>query len=229
MIHLPSRLVTNLHKQEIHATEGSFPTGQREIFEMRTAGGYSLKLTADHQVWTRRRGWVAARDLSGCDEVRLPSEPAAVQEIGDPRDPHFFQLLGLFVSEANGCHDSIRLEACLGPTGAEPFVRYAAQLWHERQYDDDYVNEAMLDDSEDDGGDTLTATVGRRLLSRLTAFVSRDGSGRRLSDEAFTAGLAAQKHLLRGLFSADAQWVNGTLEMISFSSSASACSRPDSA
>jgi ribonucleoside-diphosphate reductase alpha chain len=214
MIHIPGRLVTNLDRQQIGATDGSFPTGQKDVYELRTVGGYGLKLTADHQVWTRRRGWVAAKDLTSADEVRLPSESAAVEEIGEPRDPRFFQLLGLFLSDANGCGDAIHLQACLGEIGAEPFMRYAAQVWQERQYDDDYVNQAMLDNTDDHGGDTVTATVGRRLLSRLTAFVSRDGAGRRLSDEAFTAGLAAQKHLLRGLFTADGQIVNGTLELI---------------
>jgi ribonucleoside-diphosphate reductase alpha chain len=214
MIHLPSRVVTNLHGSEIHATDGAFPTGQKEVFELRTVGGYSLKLTADHQVWTRARGWVAAKDLNGGDEVRLVSQPAATQAVGEPRDPQFFQLLGIYLSDANGCANAIRLESCLGAAAAEPFVKYAAQLWQDRPYDDDYVNEAMLDDDFEDGGDTLTATVGRRLLSRLTAFVSRDDLGRHLSDEAFTAGLPAQKHLLRGLFSADGQTVNGTLELI---------------
>ena len=213
MIHLPCRVITNLDGQEIHATEGAFPTGNKDVFELRTAGGYSVRCTADHQIWTRRRGWIAAKDLTTTDEVRLPNEPATIEEIGDPRDPRFFQLLGLFISDANGCGDAIRIEACLGAEAAEPFVRYAAQLWNERSYDDDYVNEAMIDN--DSPGGTLTATVGRRLLSRLTAYVARDSAAaRHLSEEAFTAGLAAQKHMLRGLFSADAQVVNGTLELI---------------
>ncbi len=86
-----------------------------------------------------------------------------------------------------------------------------------RCYDDDYVNPAMLDgaDAESHGdGDTLTATLtNRRLLSRLQAFVRSEAGQRRLSDEAFTAGLAAQKHLLRALFTADGDVSNGTLEL----------------
>jgi hypothetical protein len=41
MIHLPSRVVTNLDGQEIHVTDGAFPTGTRDIYELRTAGGYT--------------------------------------------------------------------------------------------------------------------------------------------------------------------------------------------
>ncbi len=53
---------------------------------------------------------------------------------------------------------------------------------------------------------TLT---NRRLLSRIRAYVSYEAAERRFSDDAFTAGLAAQKHLLRGLFTADATLNNG--------------------
>ena len=71
-------------------------------------------------------------------------------------------------------------------------------------------------DADDDAtnGDTATATLtNRRLLSRLGAFVRTENGHRRLSDEAFTAGLAAQKHLLRALFTADALVANNTLEL----------------
>src|SRR4029079_8119513 len=95
MIHLPARVVTNLSKQEIHVTEGAFPTGTKDVYELVTAGGYSIKLTADHKVWTKQRGWVEAQNLTTSDEIRLPAKPAAVQEVGEPQAPKFFQFLGL--------------------------------------------------------------------------------------------------------------------------------------
>ncbi|HLL87920.1 MAG TPA: hypothetical protein VK324_01320, partial [Tepidisphaeraceae bacterium] len=85
MIHLPTRVVTNLDGQEVHVTDGSFPTGTKEVYELRTAGGYNVKLTADHKVWTRYRGWVEAKELQPNDEVKLPSQPACVQEVGEPQ------------------------------------------------------------------------------------------------------------------------------------------------
>src|SRR5207253_2999511 len=45
------------------------------------------------------------------------------------------------------------------------------------------------------------------------AFIKTELGIRRLSDDAFTSGLAAQKHLLRALFSADAVVINNTLEL----------------
>ncbi len=74
MIHLPTRVITNLHGQQIHVTDGAFPTGTKEVFELRTAGGYSIKLTADHKIWTRERGWVAAQNLTTDDELSTPRQ-----------------------------------------------------------------------------------------------------------------------------------------------------------
>src|SRR5687767_8983410 len=230
MIHLPSRVITNLNDQEIHVTDGAFPTGTKDVYELRTAGGYSLKLTGDHKVWTRRRGWVEAKDLTCADEVRLPARPAAVHEVGEPQDPKFFQLLGLFLSDANGDAAALRLDACLPSAElSDEYARYVMQNWSDRAvpgdagapYDDDYVSQLMItsDDvsSDDDNeGGTATATfTNRRLLSRLSAFVRIENGLRRLSDEAFTAGLAAQKHVLRALFTADANVRKNTVELAS--------------
>ncbi len=213
MIHLPARVVTNLDVQEIHNTDGAFPTGTREVFELQTAGGYTLKLTADHKVWTRDRGWVEARHLTTSDQVRLPAVAATVEEIGEPQDPRLFQLAGLFVSAASNDPQAIHLQNCLGDAGLiDEFAHYVGDKWDRRaSYPDDYVNDAMI--NHDGQGQTLTATLSnRRLLSRIGVLV-RHESGLRLSDDAFTAGLPAQKHLLRGLFSADGVFVDNSLEL----------------
>ena len=218
MIHLPARVITNLFGQEIHNTDGSFPTGTKEIFELRTAGGYRLKLTADHQIWTRARGWVAAKDLTSADEVKLPSQIAAVQEVGEPQDSRFFQMLGLFLSEANHDASALHLDQCLSSQDqVDNFAHYAAETWGMQSYPDDYAIPAMVNAegiSENDNGNTLTLKLtNRRLLSRLRGFISIESGERRLGDEAFTSGLAAQKHLLRALFTADARIANNTLEL----------------
>jgi ribonucleoside-diphosphate reductase alpha chain len=221
MIHLPSRVVTNLQGQEIHVTDGAFPTGTKEVFELRTVGGYCVKVTGDHRIWTRSRGWVEAQNLTSADEVRLPSQPSCVHEIGEPQDAKFFQLLGLFVSACNPQLDALRLDACLNdPAAVDSFASYAHEQWGQKVYADDYVNETMLDGAEADhaakNGDTLTATLtNRRLLSRLKAFLRFEhGRDRRLGDDVFTAGLAAQKHVLRGLFTADGEITSGTVQLI---------------
>ncbi|HEX2973269.1 MAG TPA: LAGLIDADG family homing endonuclease, partial [Tepidisphaeraceae bacterium] len=226
MIHLPARVVTNLDGQEIHETEGAFPTGTQEVFELRTVGGYTLKLTGNHQVWTRDRGWVEARFLTPADQVKLPSQPACDEEIGEPQDARFFQLLGLFLSQANSDITALHLDTCVRDSALlDDFARYVADNWGQRTYDDDYVNDLMVNERNlDECGNTLTVTLtNRRLLSRLGAFVRTDKRSShqttqrypRLSDEAFTVGLAAQKHLLRALFSADGVVRDGSLELLS--------------
>jgi ribonucleotide reductase alpha subunit len=224
MIHLPARVITNLAGQEIHLTEGSFPTSVKDVYELKTAGGYSVKLTADHKVWTKTRGWVVAEKLTTSDFVRLPSRPAAVHEIGEPQDPRFFQLLGLMLSSANPQPTSVWLDACLADTDvADEFTQYIAETWGESQPDsgDNRTGDPRTGDprtgdprtGDPRAGGVATAPVRhRRLMSRLKAFIKCDGTGRRLSDEAFTAGLAAQRHLLRGLFTADGI-VDDTLEL----------------
>ena len=207
MIHLPARVITNLHSQEIHVTDGSFPTGTRDIFELRTIGGYTLKLTGNHKIWTRTRGWVEAQNLTTDDEVRLPSQPAAVHEIGEPQDPQFFQLLGMFLSETNGHSNAIQLDACLAGTAAtDDFAHYISNVWGEQpdEFASRVANEIITMATDNEEASTMTAPLTqRRMMSRMNAFVRSEAGQRRLSDEAFTAGLAAQKHLLRGLFTAD--------------------------
>jgi ribonucleoside-diphosphate reductase alpha chain len=227
MIHLPSRLVTNLREQLISATEGAFPTGNQEVYELRTTGGYTLKLTGDHKVWTRGRGFVPACELNTQDEVKLPGATAAVQEIGQPRDEQFFQLLGLFMASANApaaagrC--AMRLDSCLEDAElVAPLAKYVRLTWCGRtDYDDDYVNQLMLCDedttetpeADGDGGTATAVLSNHRLLSRLRAYVRHENAQRRLSDDAFTAGLAAQRHVLAALFTADGLVIDSTLEL----------------
>ena len=41
MIHLPARVVTNLSEQSFNITDGSFPTGAKDVYDLRTLGGYT--------------------------------------------------------------------------------------------------------------------------------------------------------------------------------------------
>jgi ribonucleoside-diphosphate reductase alpha chain len=213
MIHLPARVMTNLDGQEVHATEGAFPTGVKEVFELRTQSGYSVKLTADHQVWTRQRGWVRASELAAGDQLQLPARPAVVQSVGEPAEPALFQLVGLYLSAANGDLSSVHLDQCLHESQViDHLAHYVGEKWE--IYPDDYVDTSMVSDSSETSGKMLTLTLtNRRLISRLAAFVRSDSGRRRLADEAFTAGLPAQKHLLKALFTADGRWVDNTIEL----------------
>ncbi len=218
MIHLPARVVTNLDKQEVHVVDGAFPTGTQEVFELTTESGYEIKLTKEHKVWTRDRGWIEAGHLTRNDEVRLVSQPAAVERVGEPSDPMLFHLAGFLLSDANGDGSELDLTRCglTEETQITDYGCYVADHWG----DSARVRRPIRDRMSTDGVDTAVAgaTVlqavaeqepvvvsgDRRMLGRLGAFARTPFSGgRRLSGDAFTAGLAAQKHLLRGLFTAD--------------------------
>jgi nucleoside phosphorylase len=202
MIHLPSRVFTTLFEHEIHITDGAFPAGVRDIFELRTVGGYSVRLTGDSLVRTCGRGWIEARSITTADEVKLPSRPAVIGEVGNPQDPQFFQLLGVLISAANGDDSSLRLATLDDEKLVGEFLAYINTKWRESAgyFDDD---EAEYVGTERHDATTTATLTHHRLLSRLRAFVRRDGATFRLSDEGFTAGLAAQKHVLKGLFSVD--------------------------
>jgi ribonucleoside-diphosphate reductase alpha chain len=221
MIHLPARVITNLHGQQIAITDGSFPTGKRDVFELRTESGYSLKLTADHKVWTRWRGWVAAADLLPGDELRLPAQPATVQEIGEPADARLFQLLGLYLCDHGG---PASVDLSKAGEEAAAFARYAAATWGESGHDESEnaghmtvaghsAQDARHAATTDAPPRVINRLVNRRLISRLGAFVHTESTTRRLADDAFTAGLPAQKHILRALFTADATIINNSLEL----------------
>jgi ribonucleoside-diphosphate reductase alpha chain len=209
MIHLPSRLITNVSRQETHVTEGAFGTGIKEVLELRTQSGYSLKLTPDHKVWILNRGnggaWLEAQHLLPGDEICLPSEPAGVTSVAEPADPEFFQLVGLFLSDRNGDVEALHLDGLLDPEHTNALAHYAADIWGES-----LVSAVSINDGAVGGVAMLTS---RRLMSRIRGFVRLEGGIPRLTDEAFTAGLPAQKHLLRALFSADASLSDNTLSL----------------
>ncbi|MBC7782423.1 MAG: vitamin B12-dependent ribonucleotide reductase, partial [Burkholderiales bacterium] len=208
MIHLPSRVITNIDGKQIHETDGAFPSGNKDVYELKTEAGYSIKLTADHKVWTKSRGWVPAAQLTTADEIRLPDFHAATEEVGEPQDAMLFHLAGMLLSSANGEINALHMDRCCDHNTAELFAAYVGDTFFTSKYPDDYVNELMLadtDDADKSGASTMTTTVSnRRLISRLRAFVAKQQNKLRLSDDVFTAGLAAQKHILRGLFTADA-------------------------
>ncbi|MDB5328698.1 MAG: ribonucleotide-diphosphate reductase subunit alpha, partial [Phycisphaerales bacterium] len=224
MIHLPARLITNVDGKEIHVTEGAFPSGHKDVFELKTESGYCLKLTADHKVWTKTRGWVPASQLTTNDEVRLPDFHAAAEQIGEPQDTELFHLVGLLMSQSNSSLNALQLGKILPQDHAERLAQYAVDHFIPSKFADDYSTELMVAETDgavaaDASTPTLSLTIeNRRVLSRLRAYARTVNGATRFSDDAFTAGLAAQKHLLRGLFTADGIVTNTTIELPSTSS-----------
>jgi ribonucleoside-diphosphate reductase alpha chain len=55
----------------LHPITGSFITGFKPVHRLRTRSGYTLKLTADHKVWTKNRGDVPACELTTDDVLEV--------------------------------------------------------------------------------------------------------------------------------------------------------------
>jgi ribonucleoside-diphosphate reductase alpha chain len=74
-----------------------FPTGRKQVYELKTKSGYTLKLTGDHKVATRNRGDVPALDLKDDDILLMEKAGFGTESI-----PEFLgELMGAAVGD--GC------------------------------------------------------------------------------------------------------------------------------
>ncbi len=86
--------------------DGFFATGIKPVVRLRTAAGYSLRLTADHRVlktkrltrWSRETEWVAAGDLRSGDQIVLHDHRDASKWQGSHSEAEGY-LLGLLLGD----------------------------------------------------------------------------------------------------------------------------------
>jgi ribonucleoside-diphosphate reductase alpha chain len=96
------------HNGTLHTTgpQGFFRTGRKAVMQLRTAEGYSLRLTADHRLqrvtrqtrWVQDVEWIAARDLKPGDRVVLHDHRRGAQWEGRGRFGEGY-LLGLLIGD----------------------------------------------------------------------------------------------------------------------------------
>ncbi len=86
-----------------HPVTNIFPTGEKEVFELKTKAGYRLRITADHKVLTAH-GDVPVRDLVPGDEVYLDGPGFGRASI----DAGLAQTIGLAVGDGNLTWSTIR-------------------------------------------------------------------------------------------------------------------------
>ena len=82
----------------LHPITGSFITGFKPVYRLRTRSGYTLKLTADHKVWTKNRGDVPACELT-TDDVLEIGAPASGKLVRDDA-----QILGALAAQVLAGH-----------------------------------------------------------------------------------------------------------------------------
>jgi len=75
-----------------------YVTGQNaDVYELSTEEGYSVKVTADHEIRTDG-GWVEAQDLDEGDEIHVQSR---MGEFGDSGTPELGRVLGWLVGDGH--------------------------------------------------------------------------------------------------------------------------------
>ncbi|MFH1306954.1 MAG: LAGLIDADG family homing endonuclease [Candidatus Micrarchaeota archaeon] len=81
----------------LHSINPAFKTGVKPVYLLRTKAGFSLKLTADHLVWTKNRGDVPAKELTKQDVLVLAPPVFGTTKL----DRRIAEFIGLLVGD--GC------------------------------------------------------------------------------------------------------------------------------
>ncbi len=196
--------------------------GVKPLVRLRFANGAELRCTANHRIWTRNRGYVAAQELTGADRVLLNDVPTPAEEASWALPVEVVAPAKSFARGGSVVHRALpdRWSEGLGElTGhliGDGWLTEVQTGWVYRQDDlDDGLgdsHEALLHElvggvsrQELDNG-TLQLRVGSaavRELFRGLGVTSARAPGRRVPDAIFTAPPEVQAAFLRGLFGAD--------------------------
>ena len=191
----------------------SFPTGRKPVLRVEDPGGYRVRLTADHRVWTVNRGDVPAAELTVDDVVRL-EQPG----FGNEFVPQGFgELLGaalgdgcvsrgrrrgFLVCHARHARSSALLERLQGMASPSPSNGLNWQR----------PRSLRLDRCHGNGDRPARRHLGRSRCSSKIATVSPSSTpgrqARGFTDRVFALDRPSQAAILRGLFTTDGTVAN---------------------
>jgi len=186
-----------------------FKTGTKPVFELKTASGYSLRLTADHKVKTLNRGDVPACELT-LDDVLILQGPG----FGDEFVPEAFgEVLGAALGD--GCIVRGEREDALFITLGSAEAEVASHL-------QGCIAECKQWLSTGDGrGERRTKVVhtstGLRVGTGVSAVIETlseyavldsGSAGKRFTDAVFSLDRRSLAAMLRGLFTTDGTVAN---------------------
>lgn len=90
----------DLNDDMIWEATRAFSSGTKPVFVLDTKEGYSLRLTEDHKVFVRSKGWVEAKDLVAGDIIELQDiHKRMVPRSSQNMDSPFGRVLGWFVGD----------------------------------------------------------------------------------------------------------------------------------
>ncbi len=199
--------IINGYGRRAHATR-VIKTGTKPVYELTTASGYRLRLTADHKVLTANRGDVPAAELTMDDMLVLERPGFGTVSVSRA----LAEILGAAVGD--GCITRGRgqdhLFITLGKSEAEVIQRMKRNLT------------ALKDELAGDGRTTRPTTVTetttslrvgtsvRAVLEALTHYAVLDArsEGKAFTDAIFELDRDSQAAVLQALFTADGTVAN---------------------
>jgi ribonucleoside-diphosphate reductase alpha chain len=189
--------------QEIIAGDGrparvaaAFRTGSKPVFLLRTASGYTIRLTADHRVRTVNRGDVPAIELTRDDVVELMPSP-----FGRKRLPsELAQTVGLAVGD--GCVSQGILTIAMAPA-ERPILETVCALVNSLKPN------RPVSVTENDRT-VRVATTANEIVDAVMRWAVLDAGSenKRLKDEVLSLDRPSTAALLRGLFASDGTVAN---------------------
>ncbi len=184
-----------------------FPTGYKQIFELRTKSGFTLRLTDDHRVWTKNRGDVMAKDLEKGDVLEL-KQPRFGQE---HLEEVIAELVGLTVGD--GCLTSNEQETVFVAGGQEEgdlleLINFGLNLQKQKIATDGRSARWSNVISTQTG--LRIGTSSRAIVEPLKKYAVLDKGSleKKFNDAVFALNQGSQAAILRGLFSADGTVAN---------------------
>ncbi len=201
LVGMETEIITNLGEMSTGLTNGSFETGVKPVYLLTTKAGYELKLTADHQVYTANRGFVACAELTKDDYVCLPSRPLA--QVIEPEEKDFYRLLGIYLGDGLGSGGVIQITMDKAEENILKKIGEYCSTGFERKT---YQNRgAMVTQASTTSKINL---VAKSTIDRIAQFVdlSQKSHEKTISEKMFSLSLGEQKYILQGLFT-----TNGTI------------------
>jgi ribonucleoside-diphosphate reductase alpha chain len=194
---------------KMHWVENIFPTGNKEVYALKTRSGYELKLTADHKVLTANRGDIEAKELTKDDVVILVKGHFGIETTGSVDSA---QLIGLLIGD--GCITSLNEASADGNTRRVAFLNMSKDEEPIFEWANDHINaqlrpifgEHLKKGNVQENATTMRISVGSpMILSLLEQFAVLDAGSeqKKLKDTCFMLNREEQAALLRGLFTAD--------------------------
>jgi len=182
----------------LHDVTRVIETGVKPVYELRTTCGYSVKLTADHRVWTENRGDVPAAELTKDDVVRLQKIRFGKKQIAR----NVAEYVGLMLGD--GCVSGGIATLAMSKVDEQAIAEKAAMTVNAFDRFKGQVHTTQRNTS------VAVATSAKSIVELLSTYAELESGAAHkcLTEAAFALDEESLAALLRGLFTADGTVAN---------------------